>query len=937
MQKPGVRVSGVFGLTFLLCIPLLAQTTGSIRGTVETGQTGLPGASVEAKSPNLQGTRTSVSDAEGRFNLTPLPPGSYTITTTLAGFGTKIQIVQLGLTQVAVIRIELLPAASEKVTVSAEAVPVETESNTIGRNLDAKVFQALPTGRNYASIAQLASGVNTDASDSRNTSITVYGSTGLENSYLVDGANTTGVEIGNQGKVLNFEFIQEVEFKSGGYEAEYGGAQGGILNVVTKSGGNEFHGDAFGYINRNALQANNKHIDELTSAGIPIGFSKSDYGADVGGFVLKDRLWFFAAYDHLINTQDTQVTQGPPEVIGTKTDLRSTSNLYSGKLTWHVSDQHTLIGTVFGDPTNDVGAVGPVLGPPTTYIGTVSVGGTDLGARYEGILSSKWLLNGQFGYHRENVSTLPGPGGDQIAYQDNRGDVPVASGGFGGTDGLGLFDTKKFTRYDYRLNGNSFLGNHDIKFGGEFERVKADVVRNYSGGQFVTILSPYEDDPLQRPVYFHTFFASPDSTIDDATVAPVVATPHNDIFAVFAQDRWSVLPNLTINAGVRWEKQVVHGLNDVIYLNINHFSPRVGFAWDPMNDGKTKVSGSYSHFIPIIPLDMNIRSLNGERDGATYNFDPVNLNCDPAAERSTDTIDNTCVIRGKLVDAVDPNIKSPYEDEIVVGIERQIGANWSVGVRGIYRSLRRIIEDSCVPADTCDNYGFINPGFTTEACLEGECVPVFPFYPARRYFKGIELTAQKRLSDHWLVYASYLYSTLQGNYDGAFRAIGGFFAKDPNITDDFDYPEFQVNAYGKLALDRRHQAKLQAAYVFPFGVTLSASGFYQSGTPLSRIGWWNNYAGPEIFINKRGAEGRTPNTYDVDAHLDYALTIQTVTIHVLVDVFNFLNRQTALTVDQVWALDQNDNASPVPTNTHFGKANTWQQPRTLRLGARVSF
>src|SRR5262249_16750215 len=179
-----------------------------------------------------------------------------------------------------------------------EAAQVETESTTTGRNLTAKTFQALPTGRNYSSIAQLASGVNTDASDSRNTSITVYGSTGLENNYLVDGANTTGAGIGNQGKVLNFEFIQEVEFKSSGYEAEYGGAQGGILNVVTKSGGNTFRGDAFGYINRDAMQAENKHLDELTSSGVPTGFSKSDFGLDLGGFILKDQLWFFAAFDH---------------------------------------------------------------------------------------------------------------------------------------------------------------------------------------------------------------------------------------------------------------------------------------------------------------------------------------------------------------------------------------------------------------------------------------------------------------------------------------------------------------------------------------------------------------------------------------------------------------------------------------------------------------
>ena len=138
----------------------------------------------------------------------------------------------------------------------------------------------------------------------------------------MDGANTTGAEIGNQGKTLNFEFVQEVEFKSGGYEAEYGGAQGGILNVVTKSGGNEFHGDAFGYFNANGLQATNKHLNELTSAGIPTGFTKDDFGADVGGYIMKDRLWFFGAYDHVHNSQDTQVTQGPPEVIGGEVRVR---------------------------------------------------------------------------------------------------------------------------------------------------------------------------------------------------------------------------------------------------------------------------------------------------------------------------------------------------------------------------------------------------------------------------------------------------------------------------------------------------------------------------------------------------------------------------------------------------------------------------------------
>ena len=231
MKKAAVRLCVAVLLACLASPCLRAQTTGSIRGTAETGQTPLPGVAVEAKSPNLQGTRTAVTDNEGRFNLTLLPPGTYTITAKLEGFATKVETIKLALNQAASIHLELVAAATAEVTVTGKAVAVETESNTVGRNLDEKAFQALPTGRNYASVAQLASGVNTDNSDTRQVSMTVYGATGLENNYLVDGANTTGAEIGNQGKVLNYEFIQEVELKTGGYEAEYTGAMGGILNV----------------------------------------------------------------------------------------------------------------------------------------------------------------------------------------------------------------------------------------------------------------------------------------------------------------------------------------------------------------------------------------------------------------------------------------------------------------------------------------------------------------------------------------------------------------------------------------------------------------------------------------------------------------------------------------------------------------------------------
>ena len=701
MKKLAVRLLEALVLISFGALPLGAQTTGSIRGVVATGQTALPGVTVEAKSPNLQGSRTAITDSAGRFVLTLLPPGKYTVTATLEGFAPKSETVQLALTQAASIEIELVQAKTESVTVTAEAATVETDSTVVGRNMDAKAFQALPTGRNYSSVVQLVSGVGTDTSDSRNTAITVYGSTGLENSYKVDGSNTTGVEFGGQGKTLNFEFIQEVEFKAGGYEAEYGGSLGGIINVVTKSGGNEFHGDVFGYFNSDNLQKQSRHKDVVSPQGIPTGFTKEDFGADIGGFILKDNLWFFAAYDRVDNTQNTLVTQGP--VAGLETKLDSTSNLYSGKLTWRIGGSHTVIGTVFGDPTDDVGAVADPIGPPSTYEGTNAIGGTDFAVRYQGILSPKWLLTAQIGRHSESNNLLPGPLGDQIRYEDNTTDVITASGGFGNN---GQWDLKKFTRTDYAAAANYFLAAHDFKVGGGFEHISADVERHFSGGQLVSIGNPLEDDPLQRLVYTHAFFASADSTNDSAVSEPLFATPTHDVISAFLQDTWKVLPNLTVNLGLRYEQQMLQGLDNVTYINVNHFSPRVGFSWDVLNNGKSRLYGSYSQFVQLIPLDMNIRSLNGERDGSITNFDPVSLDCAPEFAGDEDL----CRIAGTAVNDIDPNLKSEYMQEGIVGVEYQVAPSTTVGVRGIYRSLQRVIEDTCHPYDTCENYAFVNPG-----------------------------------------------------------------------------------------------------------------------------------------------------------------------------------------------------------------------------------
>src|SRR5258708_7265691 len=282
-------------LMLLVCaFPLAAQTTGSIVGRVTDSSGGaLPGVTAEAKSPSLQGTRTSVTDSEGLYRFSLLPPGEYTVSFLLSGFGSKKRIAHVGLGREIALDVALAPAVSGEITVSAAAPVIDTSSSSVGTNLGTRAIDTLPTQRNYASIVQVTPGVSSDANPlnpDQNT-ITVYGSSGSENSFFVDGVNTTGVEYGQQGMNLNFEFIHEVDVKTGGYEAEYGRSTGGIINVITKSGGNDFKGDVFGYYANNSPQANATNV--VSTGGTTEGLTKKDYGADPGASTLKDNLWCF--------------------------------------------------------------------------------------------------------------------------------------------------------------------------------------------------------------------------------------------------------------------------------------------------------------------------------------------------------------------------------------------------------------------------------------------------------------------------------------------------------------------------------------------------------------------------------------------------------------------------------------------------------------------
>jgi hypothetical protein len=964
---------------------VFAQTTGQVEGVVvDKDGAALPGVTVEATSQALQGARTVVTDEGGAFRLLFLPPGSYTVRCSLSGFSTVENegiVVPLGRT--VALHVEMQGAFSEAVEVRGAPPLIDVRSAEIGGNVSRELLLALPLDRDYAAAVQAVPGTTTDGSGP-----VVYGSTGVENAFIIDGVATNNTWTGGQGRALNFEFVQEMEVKTGGYQAEFGRATGGVINVITRSGGNELHGDAFGYYFSDALQSRPKREVEqfrLEHAGSYTvdGFRRSDLGFDLGGYLMKDTLWFFAAYDRVDNSEDDRVAKdfspygGPP--LGTIYNVRDTRNLWAGKLTWRPGANHSLVVSGFGDPGQQRGNLAGrgFNGEESTFWGTEDGGGNDAVLHYQGVLGAHAILDARASRYTLR-SVFGGAGVDLVQVVDSTTPLFAQTGVPAVRGGLGDYYKWLATRDEAKIDATFFLGHlageHEVKVGVERERDALAQWHYLSGGQVLEIRCAeghlaLEGCPQEWIYYYHTveLTGTPPGGVEDPSFASYVtngsrspALNVND--AAFLQDTWRLTPALTLDLGIRWSQQRIHDRHGAVALTLaDEWAPRLGFVWDYRGDGRSKLYGSWGRFYETIPIALAAYSFNSLPWAATVNRDPEDVTCDPSL--AGDPAYGGCMVVASSPSLVDPNgVRGGYLDEAVLGVEASATRDLVVGATLVYRRLGMVVGTSV----DCSTGGYYagNPGygqFKTACALSGGWLVPVP--KAKRTFKGVEVTALKRLSNNWQLTASYLWSKLEGNYDGGYTV--DLDSPYPQISPVFDVAEFAVHTYGPLANDRRHQAKVDAAYFFPFGLTLGAAAAYRSGRPLSAIGYFYPYGlfGYSIaYLSQRGAWGRTDPEYEVSLHLGYPVRVGGVEINFLLDVFNLLNRQGETGRDQRYNFDQTVEiidpatgavlppiapgtpcASIVPPgsaitcNAGFNTSDAWQDPRSVRLGIRLTF
>jgi len=342
----------------IAAIAAAQDTTGTIAGRVLDAQNlAVPGVTVTATG--AQGTKTAVTDGDGRFTFPFLTPSAYTVHAELDGFApvdrTNVQ-VQLGQTTQVSMTLQLA-SLSETVQVSAAPL-IDTTSTTIGATLDSASLARLPVGRRFSDTLYLAPGVSTGGSVGV-ANPSVEGSSGLENQYVVDGVNITNggygalgsysIVFGSLGNGTPFDFVQEVQVKTGGYEAEFGQATGGVINVVTKSGTNQLQGSVFGYARPSGLESSYTKVQSAEGTVNTTASQLSDAGAAVGGPVLRNHLFFFGAIDPQWQTTSFVAPDSfPLASLGSVDRTRQVTN-YAAKATWQINGSHRVDASFFGD------------------------------------------------------------------------------------------------------------------------------------------------------------------------------------------------------------------------------------------------------------------------------------------------------------------------------------------------------------------------------------------------------------------------------------------------------------------------------------------------------------------------------------------------------------------------------------------------------------
>lgn len=999
-------VAAVTCLLFTAPVVSAQETSGSVEGSV-TGPDGdaLPGVAVTIRGSGLPGGRTVVTNESGRYRLPTVPAGDYTVSAQLEGFqATETPEFRVNLGSQLTVDIPMRLEVGEEILVTSDVPLISITASDTSSTISGEWIENLPVGRDFSSLVTQAAGANDE--DDKLGGLSIDGSSGSENTWIIDGIDTTNLKDGVQEKELLTDFVEEVQVKYGGYMPEFRASTGGVINAVTKTGGNELQGSVHTFYENNDFSGDQRpELEDNRDTQLPeyVVFNEDDTsrvepGFTLGGPIVRDQLWFFVGYARESQDADRDVLFTDDAQLSLNRER--TQDFIIANLSGSAGRLYYRLGANVEDFEEDgvfLDEVRSAPGHPSTnpsdpdlydttrerprdsFTGTLDWLTTDRlqlslrGGHFEydtqegGFPTDIWL---GFSTSSEGTPCQRFPNECIPALDRPLGNITPDNNGT-------LFDLQErdYVQPDGTLFIDRFAGDHELKFGYLNEQLGNEVADGYSNTRILF----YWDTDLglgdrgQYGVY---------RVLQINTFGEISSTNQ----AFFLQDAWRPTDRLTLNLGVRAEKEEVPSYSDdptipdpaIEFDYDDKLAPRLGFAYDVLGDGRWKAFGSYGVFYDIVKLEMPSGLFGGDRwvdwfyALDSFDWQSISDTCRIAPGNTPQNPPIGCpdrLVLGPLDrrhpandpndPLIDPNLKPMESNEVTLGLERLIGNNMVVSGRYVRKRLERTIEDSGILDLETGAEIFIisNPG---EGRAEFILGPDFPALPKpERDYDAITLSFRRNFTDGWGLNASYTYSELEGNYSGLASSDEDG-RTDPNVNRFFDALRMLYDFSGRpvtgpLGTDRPHQFKAQLIYQLPWGTLLGVDQRVASGVPMSTV--YSTFPGLPVFPYGRGDMGRTDTFTQTDLGLTHEFRLSSrVGLQLSLEVFNLFDEDAVTDLDETalksdLGVSDEDiffgNLDPdtlpehpefgAPRDESYGLAENFQSRRSARLGVKLTF
>ena len=944
----GKRLTSAFRVVAAFCA-LCAASIVSAQEAVNYGSIGVlvtdpsgavvEGAQITARQTETNLTSSGTTDKDGRFRFPYLKVGQYEVTVHRQGFADATRSLTLTVGSAFELPISLAVAtAASNVTVAGDAVVLEAARSEIASTVSTNEIKDLPlNGRNYFDIALLAPGVSptntatnqvfAETSAMPGQGISIGSQRNFSNSFIIDGVSANDDAAGVAGAFVGLDVVDEFQVVTSTGQAELGRALGGYVNVVTKSGGNTLHGDAYGYFRNSRFNAANA----LSNTVLPL--TQAQYGASLAGPIVRNKTFYFVNFENRDLNQSGLATIAPANVAAINARLTAvgypgpristgdfpnpvhTENVFA-KLDHHFSgsDQFSARYSYYQVASINSRGAGGTSAPSAS----ANLFDTDqtIAASNVVTLSSRVVNETRMQFTNSNLSAPPS---DPIG--------PAVS--IAGVASFGTLSGSPTGRVNRLYEGTDSLsaqwGAHAIRVGGDFLYNDDTITfpRTIRGSYAFSSLANFMSGAYNISGFTQTFGAT-----------QVHQTNPNASF--YAQDEYKATPNLTLNFGARYDLAYLK----TIATQTGNVSPRAGFAWSPFRSRHMVVRGGYGLYYDRIPLRPLANALlSADNTTVLSNLQQFSISLSPAqagAPVFPAILASPTSTAGVLFNfsTMDPHMKNAYSEQGSLEIEQQLGAKTTISagyehVRGLHLiiSVNQNVP-SCAAAGTNDG---CRPNLTY-----GNDSQYSPL--ADSHYDGAHISFVHSPTKWGSIRVSYTYSKALDN-------VGEFFFSSPinNFNIWQDYGRSDDDQRHRLALDGAIHSSYEKANSawgrFSHGFELSGSLAAYSPLPFNITTGANTIQGTSarptingVFINRNAGQGF--DTVSLSGRLSRTFTLrESVRLQALVESFNTTNHVNVATLNGVFGTGAYP-ASPVST---FRKITAVNDPRTFQFGLRLSF